>query len=162
MSSIEKSALEKMTSVGFDYGQAATNAYQVFMGRWEGVCKTFDPVGNYVESTPVHMNVYWISENVWHLHEHFENLYEVGETVYHTDITVEGKFCHGRAELVSLEGSMLTPFNFIFTIDSKVSNTTVYNNHYFFDPYTRRILTHKVRNGKTHCFQVQDFARVAI
>ena len=37
---------------------------------------------------------------------------------------------------------------------------TLYNNHYFLDPDTRRIITHKVRDGKTHCFQIQDFTRI--
>jgi hypothetical protein len=41
-----------------------------------------------------------------------------------------------------------------------VSNTIVYNNHYFIDPNTRRIITHKVRDGATHLFQIQDFVRV--
>ena len=48
----------------------------------------------------------------------------------------------------------------MFTIDSRVSANIVYNNHYFLDPDTRRIITHKVRDGKTNLFQIQDFARV--
>ena len=38
--------------------------------------------------------------------------------------------------------------------------STVYNNHYFIDPNNRRIITHKVRDGKTLIFQIQDFVRV--
>ncbi len=106
------------------------------------------------------MDVYWLDDNTWHLHEHFENLYGVGETVYETPITVDGKRCYADSEQISLEGAELTAFNYVFTIDSRVTNTIVYNNHYFLDPDTRRIITHKVRDGGTNLFQIQDFVRV--
>ena len=107
------------------------------------------------------MDVYWLDDNTWHLHEHFENLYEVGETTYDSPISVEGQAVLGhwrnaqparhRADGVQLCGSPLI---------RRSSNTIVYNNHYFLDPNTRRIITHKVRDGETHLFQIQDFARV--
>jgi hypothetical protein len=106
------------------------------------------------------MDVYWIDDTTWHLHEDFENLYEVGKTVFDTDIRVFGKNCIAETPQLRLEGTELTPFNYVFTIESALSKTTVYNNHYFLDPDTRRIITHKVRAGRTHCFQIQDFARV--
>jgi hypothetical protein len=136
--------------------------YQCFTGRWEGLCKTFTPQGDFVESTAVHMDVYWLNpeRTAWHLHEHFENLYEFGPMVYHTDLTVEGRFCHGENAYVRIEGAMLTPYNYIFTIWSSVTQTTVYNNHYFLDANNRRIMTHKTRGGRTHIFQIQDFVRV--
>ena len=62
--------------------------------------------------------------------------------------------------MVSIEGSEITPNNYVFTIISNLSKTTVYNNHYFLDANTRRIITHKVRDGKTHIYQIQDFVRV--
>ena len=142
------------------YGPTTGRAYQCFMGKWEGNCKTFSPKGIFVESTLVHMDVYWTDQSTWHLHEHFENLYEVGETVFHTDITVDGRYCHADSEMISLHGTELTPFNYVFTIHSSISKTTVYNNHYFLDPNTRRIITHKIRDGETHCFQIQDFQRI--
>lgn len=142
------------------YGPGMLAPYQCFMGRWEGLCKTFDPNGNFLESTAVHMDVYWVNEKTWHLYEHFENLFGVGETTFHTDIQVEGKRCFGANEYVKLEGTELTPFNYVFTIESEVSKSTVYNNHYFLDADTRRIITHKVREGKTHIFQIQDFVRI--
>lgn len=136
--------------------------YQCFMGRWEGLCKTFTPDGHFIEASAVHMDVYWLNEekSAWHLHEHFDNLYEVGETVYHTDLQVTDRFCLGDSPMVKIEGTMLTPYNYVFTILSEVSKTTVYNNHYFIDENNRRIITHKVRDGKTHIFQIQDFVRV--
>lgn len=142
------------------YGPAGERPYQCFMGRWEGLCKTFSARGQFLESSAVHMDVYWTGEHTWHLHEHFENLYEVGETVFHTDIQVDGPFCHAESEQIKIWGTGLTPRNYVFTIESAVSKTTVYNNHYFLDHDTRRIITHKVRDGKTHLFQIQDFARV--
>ncbi|MCO5186192.1 MAG: hypothetical protein M9965_19910 [Anaerolineae bacterium] len=143
-----------------NYGPATQRPYQCFMGKWEGLCKTFDTDGNFIEASAVHMDVYWVDENTWHLHEHFDNLYGVGETVYHTDINVDGNRCFASNEMLSLEGTKLTAFNYVFTIHSEVTKTTVYNNHYFIDPNTRRIITHKVRDGKTHIFQIQDFVRV--
>jgi hypothetical protein len=146
-----------------DYGpnRPPASPYQCFMGRWEGLCKTFTPEGEFLESGAVHMDVYWTADNVWHLHEDFVSFYPLGKPVtFHSDITVRGKTCFGESELVRLEGAELTPYNYVFTIWSAVSQTTVYNNHYFLDPNTRRILTHKVRDGKTNVFQIQDFVRI--
>ncbi|MCX6130670.1 MAG: hypothetical protein NTX25_16625 [Proteobacteria bacterium] len=142
------------------YGESLYRPYQCFMGKWEGLCKTFDVGGQFIESTHVHMDVYWQDDTTWHLHEYFKNLYQVGETTFHSDIKVEGKRCFASSEMLSLEGTELTPYNYVFTIESGVTKTTVLNNHYFLDPNTRRIITHKMRNGKTHCFQIQDFTRI--
>ena len=149
-----------MTTGNRDYGPPTERPYQCFMGRWEGLCKTFTPSGEFVEASGVHMDVYWLDADTWHLHEHFDDLYGVGETVYHTDITVDGKRCFAESDMIDLEGAELTPFNYVFTINSRVSASTVYNNHYFLDRDTRRIITHKVRDGATHVFQIQDFTRV--
>ncbi|MDE0238567.1 MAG: hypothetical protein OXN95_15195 [bacterium] len=73
---------------------------------------------------------------------------------------MDGKRCFADSEQLSLEGAELTPYNYVFTIDSRVSNNIVYNNHYFLDPDTRRIITHKVRDAATSLFQIQDFTRV--
>ena len=143
-----------------NYGPPTPRPYQCFMGRWEGLCKTFSARGEFIEASAVHMDVYWVDENTWHLHEDFENLYGVGETVYHTDIRVDGKFCSAESPQLRLEGTEITPFNYVFTIWSEVTKTTVYNNHYFLDPNTRRIITHKVRDGQTNIFQIQDLVRV--
>ena len=141
------------------YGPALMRPYQCFMGKWDGLCKTFDPAGEPLHSARVEMDVYWVGDDAWHLHEHFFDLYGVGEVTFHTDIQVDGRRCWADGEQIRLEGTELTAFNYVFTIWSAVSKTTVYNNHYFLDPDTRRILTHKVRDGKTHIFQVQDFVR---
>ena len=144
-----------------NYGDiTSTRPYQCFMGRWEGLCKTFTPKGEFQAGTAVHMDVYWTGDSIWHLHEHFDDLYEVGEVVFDTDISVEGNYCHAESDQLNIWGTRLTPFNYVFTIDSGVSNTRVFNNHYFIDDNTRRIITHKVRGGKTHLFQIQDFVRI--
>jgi hypothetical protein len=147
-----------------DYGEPSDwmKPYQCFMGRWEGLCKTFSPRGDFVEASAVHMDVYWVDKNTWHLHEDFDRLYSVGPMVFHTDIGVEGKYCFGNSPLVKLEGTMLTAYNYVFTIWSNASGTTVYNNHYFLDANNRRIITHKIgKDGKTNIFQIQDFVRVS-
>ncbi len=149
-----------MKETNRNYGPPTERPYQCFMGKWEGLCKTFTPGGEFLESSAVHMDVYWLDDSTWHLHEHFENLYGVGETIYETPISVQGKHCRASSEMIDLEGTELTPYNYVFTIESRVSASTVYNNHYFLDRDTRRIITHKVREGKTHVFQIQDFARV--
>ena len=76
--------------------------YQCFMGRWEGLCKTFSPKGDFIESSAVHMDVYWLDESksAWHLHEDFDNLYEVGKTVFHTDLQVTGNTVFGDSPMV--------------------------------------------------------------
>ena len=72
------------------YGPGSPRPYQCFMGRWEGLCKSFTPDGEFLDSSAVHMEVSWIDDSTWHLHEHFDNLYGVGETVYDTPISVDG------------------------------------------------------------------------
>ncbi len=144
----------------YNYGPPLPRSYQVFMGRWEGLCKTFTPRGDFLEASAVHMHVYWIDDTTWHLHEDFEKLYGVGPAVFHSDISVDGKYCYGENDMIKLWGTELTPYNYVFTIESGVSGTTVYNNHYFLDPNNRRIITHKLRDGADDIFQVQDFVRV--
>lgn len=130
------------------------------MGRWEGLCKTFGPDGVFIESTAVHMEVYWTGEDSWHLHEDFDNLYGVGQQVYDSDFRVVGNNCYAENELIKVVGTALTPYNYNFIIDSAVTKSIVFNNHYFLDPNNRRIMTHKMRNGQTIVFQIQDFVRV--
>ena len=139
-----------------DYGASLHRPYQCFTGHWEGLCKTFDARGAFLESSSAYMNVSWTAENTWHLHEHFDNLFEVGETVFHSDIHVEGKYCHSKNDLVSITGSELTPYNYVFSIESRVIKTLAYNNHYFLDPNTRRIITHKTWGGETHISHLPD------
>lgn len=143
-----------------DYGTPLLRPYQCFMGRWEGLCKTFGPDGVFIESTAVHMDVYWIAEDMWHLHEDFENLYGIGRQVYDSDFRVVGKNCYAENALIKVVGTEITPYNYNFIIDSAVTQSIVFNNHYFLDPNTRRIMTHKMRDGKTTVFQIQDFVRV--
>jgi hypothetical protein len=143
-----------------DNGSPADRPYQCFMGRWEGLCKTFSAAGDFIEASHVSMDVRWVDEKTWHLHEDFANLYEVGPQIFDTDISVDGKVCFARSDAIDVDGTMLTPFNYVFTLDSRVTKTLVYNNHYFLDPDTRRIITHKVREGRTHIFQIQDFVRI--
>ena len=38
-----------------NYGEATMRPYQCFMGKWEGLCKTFDVHGQFLESTHVNM-----------------------------------------------------------------------------------------------------------
>lgn len=136
--------------------------YQCFMGHWEGLCKTFSPAGDFLESSAVHMDVYWVNPTTWHLHEDFDRLYGYGPIVFHTDIEVKERTCFGDSPLAKIEGAMLTPYNYVFTIWSNASGTTVYNNHYFIDANTRRIITHKIgKDGRTNVFQIQDFTRVS-
>jgi len=142
-----------------DYGPPLERPYQCFMGRWEGLCKTMTAAGDLIHSAAVHMDVHWLDETTWHLHEDFDDLYEVGPMIFDTAITVDGKRCSATSEAIDIEGTELTANNYVFTLDSRVTKTLVYNNHYFLDRDTRRIITHKVRGGKTHIFQIQDFVR---
>lgn len=142
------------------YGETLHRPYQCFMGRWEGLCKSFTPQGEFLESSAVHMDVYWKDAVTWHLHEHFDNLYEFGEALFEADFKVEGKYAYAKNDMIEVDASELTPFNYVFSIDSKVTKTMVYNNHFFLDANTRRIITHKVRDGKTHIYQIQDFVRI--
>lgn len=143
-----------------DYGPPLERPYQCFMGQWEGLCKTMSAGGDLLHAARVSMDVYWLDSTTWHLHEDFEDLFEVGPTIFDTPISVEGKRCFATSEAIDVEGVELTAFNYVFTLDSRVTGTLVYNNHYFLDRDTRRIITHKVRGGRTHVFQIQDFVRV--
>lgn len=146
-----------------DYGSTRSpNApYQCFMGRWEGLTKTFGPDGAFLGCTAVHMDVYWVDETTWHLREEFDQLWETqSRQVYDGDFRVEGNNCYAENALIKVIGTALTAHNYNFIIDSAVSKSLVLNNHYFLDPDTRRIITHKMRDGKTTIFQIQDFVRI--
>ncbi|HCP46538.1 MAG TPA: hypothetical protein DIU15_10865 [Deltaproteobacteria bacterium] len=151
---------QSFPSTFLPYGESLHRPFQCFMGRWEGLCKTFTPEGSFLESSAVHMDVYWKDETTWHLHEHFDNLYQYGEALFEADFTVNGKYAYAKNDQIEVHSSELTPYNYVFSIDSKVTNTMVYNNHFFLDPNTRRIITHKVRGGQTHIYQIQDFVRI--
>lgn len=149
-----------MEPVTKDYGLPLLPPFQCFMGKWEGLCKTFGLDGNFLEASAVHADIYWIAPEIWHLHEHFENLYGYGEAVFHSDIKVTGKTCYAEDAQLKLHGTELTPYNYIFKIKSTVSQSVIFNNHYFIDPNNRRIITHKLRDGESYIFQIQDFVRV--
>ncbi len=143
-----------------NYGNTALPPFQCFMGQWEGLCQTFDAQGNYLEASAVHLDVYWVAADIWHFHEQVDNLYNYGEAVFDLDLQVTGKSCFGQNEFVAITGTELTPYNYVFTIESNVTRSLVYNNHYFLNPNQRRVITHKLQNDKTHIFQIQDFSRV--
>jgi hypothetical protein len=149
-----------MEPITKDYGTPLVRPFQCFMGQWEGLCKTFDLEGNFLEASAVHADIYWIASDIWHFHEHFEKLYGYGEIVFHSDIKVTGKTCYGEDAQLKIEGTELTPYNYIFRVESMASQSQIFNNHYFIDPNNRRIVTHKLRDGQSHIFQIQDFVRV--
>ncbi|MEB3882110.1 hypothetical protein [Lyngbya sp. CCY1209] len=139
---------------------AQLKPFQCFMGHWEGLCMTFDAGGNFLESAAVHLRADWLSDTVWRFQETWDNLYGFGKAEFDINLTVEGKTCFGADEKVSITGIGITPENYVFTIESKISQAIVYNNHYFLNSQQRRVITHKLREGKTHIFQIQDFGRV--
>jgi hypothetical protein len=134
--------------------------FDCFMGVWEGLSKTFDENGNFLESTPVHMEIRWINAETFHQLEHIKNLYQIGEVALHTDITVNGKTANAKTDHLQLQATALTPGTFLFRVESGVSHTTLHNTHCFLDKNNRRVVTHKLRDGKTFVFQVQDFTRI--
>ncbi len=137
-----------------------TKTLSVLHGTLGRVVQNLRADGVFIESTAVHMDVYWNDEQSWHLHEDFDNLYGIGRQVYHSDFRVEGKNCYTENELIKVIGTEITPFNYNFIIDSSVTKSIVFNNRYFLDANTRRVMTHKMRDGKTSVFQIQDFVRV--
>nr|WP_290225002.1 hypothetical protein [Trichocoleus desertorum] len=143
-----------------DYGPPLLPPFQCFMGQWEGLCKTFDLEGNFLEASAVHADIHWIEPKVWQFNEHFDNLYGYGAITFNCPIRVTGKTCYGEDAQLKIRGTELTPYNYIFQVQSTISQTTIFNNHYFQDPNQRRIITHKLQNGESHIFQIQDFVRV--
>lgn len=143
-----------------DYGLPLPKPFQCFMGRWEGLCKTFDLEGNFLEASAVHADIYWVAPDVWRFNERFDHLYGYGEYVFCSDIKVTGKTCAAEDDQLTIRGTELTPYNYIFQVESRISQSSILNNHYFLDPYNRRIITHKFRNGESFIYQIQDFVRV--
>ena len=130
------------------------------MGKWEGTSKTFDVNGNFLEATQVHMELHWLNEDTFHQLEHIKNLYQKGEVTLRSEIKVTGKTAFAKTDHLHLEATELTPGTFVFRVESGVTHTTLYNTHYFIDNNNRRVITHKMKDGKTFVFQVQDFTRI--
>lgn len=135
-------------------------SFDCFMGKWEGLSKTFDEQGNFLESTAVHMEIEWINSEKFRQLEHIKNLYQVGEVTLKSEISVNGKTAFAKTEHLHLQATALTPGNFLFRVESGVSHTTLHNTHVFIDNNNRRVITHKLKEGKTFVFQVQDFTRI--
>jgi hypothetical protein len=142
----------------------ATNSshipFAVFIGKWEGLSKTFDIDGNFLESTKVHMHISWKDENTFQQIEHIDNLYQIGEVRLVSDIAVNGKTAFAETSHLHLQATELTADTYLFRVKSAASHTTLHNIHYFLDRNTRRVITHKFKGGETFVFQVQDFQRI--
>lgn len=134
--------------------------FSIFIGKWEGFSKTYDVAGNFLESTAVHMDIAWCGENRFRQIEHIHNLYQVGEVRLVSEIAVTDKTAFAETAHLHLQATELTPTTFVFRVKSAASGTTLHNTHYFIDANTRRVITHKFKNGETFVFQVQDFARI--
>ncbi|MBW4507841.1 MAG: hypothetical protein KME64_15195 [Scytonematopsis contorta HA4267-MV1] len=141
---------------------STTAPYDCFMGTWEGVCKTFNTEGEFIEESQVQIQANWVFSDLWHFREHFSNLFEFGEVTFELDFQVTEKSCYASSDLLQIEGVQLTPTNYHFTIESQATQSIVYNTHYFITPEKRRVITHKIKNGKTYVFQIQDFIRTSI
>lgn len=134
--------------------------FSIFIGKWEGLSKTFDIDGNFIESTAVHMDIAWSGPNRFRQVEHIQHLYQVGEVRLVSEIAVTDKTAFAETSHLHLQATELTPTTFVFRVKSAASGTTLHNTHYFIDTNTRRVITHKFKNGETFVFQVQDFARI--
>lgn len=136
-----------------------SNPFDCFMGNWEGLSKTFDVNGNFLEATQVHMEIAWKDNDTFHQLEHIENLYQIGQVTLRSEIKVTGKTAFAETSHLHLQATALTPNTFLFRVKSGASHTTLHNVHYFIDANTRRVITHKIKGGETFVFQVQDFTR---
>jgi hypothetical protein len=135
-------------------------SFECFIGKWEGLSKTFDEQGNFLESSPVHMEIEWINSETFRQLEHIKNLYQVGEVTLRSEIKVNGKTAFAKTDHLHLQATELTSGTFLFRVESGVSHTTLHNTHHFIDKNNRRVITHKLKEGKTFVFQVQDFTRI--
>jgi hypothetical protein len=134
--------------------------FDCFMGKWEGSSQTFDVDGTFLEKTPVHMDISWIDTETFSQLEHIDNLFQVGEITLRSEIRVTGKTAFAKTAHLHLQATELTPSTFLFRVESGASHTTLHNMHYFIDANNRRVITHKLKQGNTFVFQVQDFVRI--
>lgn len=134
--------------------------FDCFMGNWEGLSKTFNVNGKFLEATQVHMEISWKDEHTFIQLEHIRNLYDIGEVTLKTEIKVTGKTAFAETSHLHLQATELTPTTFLFRVKSGASHTTLHNVHYFINDNTRRVITHKIKGGETFVFQVQDFSLV--
>lgn len=138
----------------------AHQPFSIFIGKWQGLSKTYDIDGNFLESTKVTLDISWKDNNVFQQIEHIENLYQVGEVRLVSQITVKGKTASAETSHLHLRATELTPDTYLFRVKSAASHTTLHNTHYFLGRDRRRVITHKFKDGDTFVFQVQDFDRI--
>lgn len=134
--------------------------FQCFMGQWEGLSKTFDVNGSFLEATQVHMEISWKDSDTFKQLEHIKHLYQIGEVSLQSEIKVTGKTAFAETPHLYLQATELTPDTYFFRVRSGASHTTLHNVHYFINRNHRRVITHKIKDGQTFVFQAQDFVRI--
>jgi hypothetical protein len=156
------------TNTAFDYA----TPYDIMVGLWTVQKIIYDPKGDFLDSVPSFVAVYWHERNkLMHFREDAPQTTDARERIAHRenvarvislefDLKVKGKFAEGRSGNVVVTGTQTRPDVYHFHL--KTADGDWYNNHYCTSPNERDILGPFVeKNGKIEFIVVQTLTRIS-
>jgi hypothetical protein len=152
----------------FDYA----TPYDIMVGLWTVQKIIYGPRGQYLDSTPSFVAVYWERRHkLMHFREdepdtsnsskRFAHRAAVAQVVsLEFDLKVNGKYSHGESSGVKVTGTETRPDVYHFHLKTKSGDW--YNNHYLISPNERHILGPFVeKNGEIEWIVAQTLTRVS-
>jgi hypothetical protein len=148
----------------FDYA----TPYDIMVGLWTVQKIIYGPRGEYLESTPSFVAVYWEERHkLMHFREETDSTNSSKRFAHRAafslefDLKVDGKYSHGESSMgVKITGTETRPDVYHFHLKDKSGDW--YNNHYLISPNERHILGPFVeKNGKIEEIVAQTLTRVS-
>jgi hypothetical protein len=152
-------------NTAFDYA----TPYDIMVGLWTVQKISYGPRGEYGESTPSFVAVYWKKRHkLMHFRETEPDTTNSSKRCIHRavfklefDLNVEGKYSHGKSSTgVKISGTETRPDVYHFHLKDEGGDW--YNNHYLISPNERHVLGPYVeKNGKIEWIVAQTLTRVS-
>lgn len=153
------------SNTAFDYA----TPYDIMVGLWTVQKIIYGPRGEYLESTPSFVSVYWERRpKLMHFREDEPDTSNSSKRSAHRaafslefDLKVDGKYSHGESSRgVKIAGTETRPDVYHFHLKDESGDW--YNNHYLISPNERHILGPFVeKNGKIEEIVAQTLTRVS-
>jgi hypothetical protein len=153
------------SNTAFDYA----TPYDIMVGLWTAQKIVYGPKGEYLDSTPSFVAVYWEKRHkLMHFREGKSSKRLARRAAVarmaslEFDLNVDGKYSHGESSKgVKITGTETRPDVYHFHLKD-VDGGNWYNNHYLISPNERHVLGPLVeKNGKIEMIVAQTLTRVS-
>jgi hypothetical protein len=160
------------TETTLDYAKP----YEIMCGIWTGMANVYGPDGEYWDSAPSRVVMYWKDANTLsynQIEEHDEHgflkgrdkaLRKAASDIVRVsfDLAIRGKAAKGSSDVFDVVGTESMPGVYLFQLKAKDGSGTYFNNQYFLDASQRNIVGPFVGPGGSAVQVVaQSFARVS-